>query len=132
MNSKDFYESNEAYIKEILCWVRDWIQLYRKYAVVLDEKGRLKQLKGSITFGNDLELSLEGQMTAEEQKQYKLRTNLLKNNRKQIEKKARNSFRIFISGFWINRGWKILYLDGFEYRVRQDYGKTVWTSSGQL
>lgn len=92
MNSKDFYESNEAYIKEILCWVRDWIQLYRKYAVVLDEKGRLKQLKGSITFGNDLELSLEGQMTAEEQKQYKLRTNLLKNNRKQIEKKARNSF----------------------------------------
>ena len=53
MGAQEYYQSKEAYIREILSWVREWIKLYRKYAVSLDEDGRLRQLKGSITYGND-------------------------------------------------------------------------------
>ena len=70
MGAQEYYQSKEAYIREILSWVREWIKLYRKYAVSLDEDGRLRQLKGSITYGNDLELSLNGQMSDADKSSY--------------------------------------------------------------
>lgn len=90
---QDSYESNEAYLEEMMDRVRDWIRLYRKYAVALDDKGRLLQVKGSITFGNDLELSLEGQMTEEEKRQYEQEAAGLRRAMRQAGERAKASFR---------------------------------------
>ena len=58
----ELYRSPEIYMKEAMRWVREWIRLYRNHAVSLDENGRLRQIRGSIVYGDDLELSLEGSM----------------------------------------------------------------------
>lgn len=93
MADLDFFQSGEEYIKEALDWVMDWIRLYRRYAVFLDEQGQLKQIKGSITFGDDLELSLEGRMTQEEKEGYEKEAEVLRKWMRTAQKKAGNSFR---------------------------------------
>ena len=93
MGAQEYYQSKEAYIREILSWVREWIKLYRKYAVSLDEDGRLRQLKGSITYGNDLELSLNGQMSDADKSSYEEEAKALRNRLGIFRKKAAASFR---------------------------------------
>ena len=66
----EMYQSSEAYMREAMEWVRSWIRLYREYAVSLDERGKLLQIRGSIVFGDDLELSLEGGLEPEERQEY--------------------------------------------------------------
>ena len=91
MRREPYYSSEEAYVTEIRRWVLDWIRLYKRYAVALDEKGKLRQIKGSITFGLDLELSMEGQMTEKEIEAYEKDAEILRTGLSVFEKKAKES-----------------------------------------
>lgn len=106
---KEYYESKEAYIEEVIEWIRNWIRLYRHFAVSLDESGSLIQIKGNITFGNDLELSLNGQMSEEEKQQYEEEAEKLRSCMEVFRRKAAASFkrRIDIPAEYLFRVFKL-------------------------
>ncbi len=89
----ELYRSPEIYMKEAMQWVREWIRLYRNHAVSLDENGRLRQIRGSIVYGDDLELSLEGSMGEEDRNAYEQKAAILRSWQEQSEKAAAASFR---------------------------------------
>ena len=92
MEGADYYINDAEYMDEVLDWIKEWICLYKKYAVLQDENGRLKQIKGSIVFGTDLELSLEGRMTVETKSRYEAEAAKLREKPELFEKKAGYSF----------------------------------------
>ncbi len=89
----EMYQSSEAYMREAMEWVRSWIRLYREYAVSLDERGKLLQIRGSIVFGDDLELSLEGGLEPEERQEYEKQADRLRDWLKISAGRAAASFR---------------------------------------
>ena len=93
MEKLEYYQSGEEYLAEMLGWIKNWIRLYRNYAVFLDEDGSLIQIKGAITYGSDLELSLEGGMSPEEQASYEAEAEKLREELEHSQKRAANSFQ---------------------------------------
>ena len=70
MNEPKPYLGNEEYLEDLIQTVRDFLGLYRRFCLLMDEDGRLLRRKGSVTFGTDREFSLVNDMRGRERQEY--------------------------------------------------------------
>lgn len=87
------YRSHEAYLEELVRTVRDFLSLYKTYYLLIDEEGHLQRRKGQITFGTDLELSLENALEPEQRAAYEREAEILRQRIRRMAERGADSFR---------------------------------------
>lgn len=93
MNEPKPYIGNEEYLEDLIQTVRDYLGLYRRFCLLMDEDGRLLRRKGSVTFGTDLEFSLENDLSERERQEYEQEAEELREQIRRMGERGASSFR---------------------------------------
>ena len=93
MNEPKPYIGNEEYLEDLIQTVRDYLGLYRHSCLLMDEDGRLLRRKGSVTFGTDLEFSLENDLSERERQEYEREAEELREQIRRMGERGAASFR---------------------------------------
>lgn len=93
MNERKPYPSHAVYLAEAVQTVRDFLSLYKSYYLLTDAEGHLQRRKGQITFGTDLELSLENALEPVQKAAYEQNAEILRQRIRQMAERAAASFQ---------------------------------------
>lgn len=88
MMGKGQFKDNGQYLEELVWIVRRFLGLYKNMYLLTDEKGRLLFRKGQVTFGVDVEFSLEHALTEQEQMEYQKEAKKLWKEMEQLKERG--------------------------------------------